>query len=103
MSRCRWWRGPWEVPGRLSIRDWAEFFGREDLNIDRSVSTVAGLILAKLGRVPQVGAEVLIRNLRLKVEAMSGRMIEKVSVSLVGKTEASATPDVAALGAGGTP
>jgi CBS domain containing-hemolysin-like protein len=75
----------WEVPGRLSIRDWAEFFGPGDLSVDRSVSTVAGLILARMGRVPQVGDAVTIRNLRLRVEAMTGRVIEKVSVSLVAR------------------
>jgi putative hemolysin len=77
--------GMWEVPGRLSIRDWAEFFGPGDLSVDRSVSTVAGLILARMGRVPQVGDSVTIRNLRLRVEAMTGRVIEKVSVSLVAR------------------
>jgi CBS domain containing-hemolysin-like protein len=75
----------WEVPGRLSIRDWAEFFGPGDLHVDKSVSTVAGLILARLGRVPQVGDSFLVRNMRVKVEAMNGRVIERVSVSLAAK------------------
>jgi putative hemolysin len=77
--------GTWEVPGRLSIRDWAEFFDPGDLNVDRRVSTVAGLIQARLGRVPQVGDSVSIRNLKLRVEMMKGRVVEKVSVSLVSK------------------
>jgi CBS domain containing-hemolysin-like protein len=83
-------QGKWEVPGRLPIRDWAEFFGPSDLSVNRSVSTVAGLVLAKLGRVPQVGDAVEIRNLRLRVEAMNGRVIEKVSVSLAPRAEAAA-------------
>ncbi len=41
-----------------------------------------------MGRVPQVGDAVTIRNLRLRVEAMTGRVIEKVSVSLVARARA---------------
>jgi CBS domain containing-hemolysin-like protein len=55
--------------------------------VDRAVSTVGGLILARLGRVPLAGDEVRVRNLKLRVEAMSGRVIEKVSVSLVQRPE----------------
>jgi magnesium and cobalt exporter, CNNM family len=88
--------GKWEVPGRLSIRDWAEFFGRQDLSVDRAVSTVAGLILTRLGRVPQAGDEVRVRNLKLRVEAMSGRVIEKVSVSLIQRAAFQSDPTGAA-------
>ncbi|MBI1191131.1 MAG: DUF21 domain-containing protein [Tepidisphaera sp.] len=74
--------GVWLVPGRLSVRDWASFFGAGQEEINPRVSTVAGLILEKLGRVPRVGDEVLIRNVNLRVERMRGRVIEQVGVAV---------------------
>ncbi len=75
----------WSVPGRLSARHWAEFFefGEASAAIaraDREASTVAGLILCRLGRVPQVGDQVILGNITLRVAGMSGRVIERVEV-----------------------
>ena len=80
--------GAWEVPGRLSVRDWEEFFEprTEDRRARTHVSTVAGLILARLGRVPKEGDKVTISNLVLRVEAMRGRTIERVLVRLADQT-----------------
>jgi len=77
--------GRWSVPGRLSARDWADFFefGEASAAVaraDREASTVAGLILCRLGRVPQVGDEVPLGSITLRVSAMSGRVIERVEV-----------------------
>ncbi len=74
--------GRWEVPGRLSVRDWSQFFGRGERGIDRRVSTVAGLVLSRLGRLPRAGESVRIGNVRLTVDAMDGLSIERVGVSL---------------------
>jgi CBS domain containing-hemolysin-like protein len=76
--------GRWEVSGRLSVRDWAEFFRGEDLRAGPRVSTVAGLMSHRLGRVPRAGDEVRLSNLRLRVESMRGRVVERVSVVLEG-------------------
>jgi CBS domain containing-hemolysin-like protein len=72
--------GEWLVPGRLPAREWAEMFG---LKPDARVSTVAGLVLARLGRLPVVGDEVRLGNVRLTVEAVEGRVAERVRVRLV--------------------
>lgn len=61
------------VSGGFPIRDWAEFFGQR-LEL-RGVSTVAGLVGARLGRVAAVGDSIRIRNLRLTVEQMDRRRI----------------------------
>lgn len=77
--------GVWLVPGRLSVRDWASFFERAggDAAIARGgVTTLAGLILAQLGRVPKAGDAVTIGNVRLTVDSMRNRTIETVRVSL---------------------
>jgi CBS domain containing-hemolysin-like protein len=80
--------GEWEVPGRLSVRDWEEFFEPSMTDAQRGrVSTVAGLILARLGRLPREGDHVEIGNVSLRVDAMApgGRTIDRVRVSLSGR------------------
>lgn len=75
--------GEWEVPGRLSVRDWEEFF--EPVARERhtsGVSTVAGLVLSRLGRVPKAGDSVAISNVMMRVESVQGRSIERVRVRL---------------------
>ncbi len=78
--------GRWQVPGRLGVRDWAEFLGpaAPRPSRDRTASTVAGLILQSLGRVPKAGDTVLLGNVKLEIAAMRGPVIEKVIVSAGG-------------------
>ena len=86
-------RGRWRPPQRIddntyrlwgdsSVRLWADRFGLGE--IDPHVHTVAGLILAKLGRLPREGDRVHIRNLTLTVERMDHRRIERVIVERCG-------------------
>jgi magnesium and cobalt transporter len=49
-------------------------FGRED------VSTVGGLVLAELGRVPKVGDEVSLDGFRFEVEIVTRRRIKRIGV-----------------------
>lgn len=74
--------GSWEVPGQLGVRDWAEFFGDRSIASDPRVSTVAGIIIAKLGRLPRVGDEVQLGGLHLRVESLDGRVVDRVLVTL---------------------
>lgn len=80
-------RDSYRIWGDLSVRVWADRFGVGE--IDRRIDTVAGLILSKLGRLPQVGDVVHLRNLSLTVESLSGRRIERVLLRL----DAGATAD----------
>ncbi len=72
--------GRYLVPGRLSARDWGAMFG---LPIDPRVSTVAGVLYALLGRVPQVGDAVQVQNVRVTVKELRGRVVELVEVAIV--------------------
>jgi CBS domain containing-hemolysin-like protein len=75
--------GRWLVPGRLGVRDWEEFLGPAASGTarDRRASTVAGLILQTLGRVPKAGDTVRLGNVQLQIESMRGPVIERVIVS----------------------
>jgi CBS domain containing-hemolysin-like protein len=46
------------------------------------VATVAGLVFAKLGRVPRVGDSVRLGNVKIRVERVEGRVAERVSVCI---------------------
>jgi len=66
----------YRLAGGLSVRQWAERLGVRD--VDPHVDTVAGLVLARLGRLPRVGDSVRLRNLSLTVERMQRRRIVSV-------------------------
>ncbi len=66
----------YHLSGDLGVREWAERFGVGE--IDRGIDTIGGLILARLGRMPQVGDAIRIRNLTLSVESLDHRRIERV-------------------------
>lgn len=72
----------WRVSGRLRVHDWAQLFDaeREARTLDQRASTVAGLIALRLGRLPHEGDEATIGRLRLRVESMRGRSVDRVLV-----------------------
>lgn len=72
--------GRWSISGDMSVREWAEAF--EASGELPAVATVGGLLLARLGRVPEVGDEITIGGLRLIVRAMEGHRVAEVEVRL---------------------
>ena len=72
----------WLVDGTFSVSD---FIKRLDLRIDaeepRNFSTVSGLILHELGRIPKVGDSTEWAGLKLEVVDMDGQRIDRVLVS----------------------
>ncbi len=84
----------WSVSGRLPVHDWAGLFGAGTgaAAIDRRASTVAGLVMVGLGRLPNAGDEVSIGRLSLRVESMSGRSVERVLVTLSEAADAPTAP-----------
>lgn len=65
--------------GRVDVDDFNEVMG-SSISRDEA-DTVGGLIYSRLGRVPDVGEQVLIDGLQLTVEQVSGRRIRKVRAS----------------------
>lgn len=75
------------VSGQLAIHDWTEAFGH-DLD-DERLTTVGGLVLKLLGRLPRAGDRVNFRNITFTVESMIGRRIDRLRLTL---NESGATP-----------
>lgn len=71
--------GSWVLPGLLRPDELTEVTGLT-VPDDGPYETLGGLVMALLGRVPQVGDEVDADGVRLLVEQMDGRRIERVAV-----------------------
>lgn len=79
--------GRYRVGADLPVHDWEAVFGRdaqvEGVATLRAVSTIAGLVMAMLGRVPRVGDTVHIGNVRITVDAMrDASRVESVVIAL---------------------
>lgn len=78
--------GRWTVSARLAARDWAQFFGVDEAEIEPSLSrasTIGGVVIDRLGRLPEPGDSVEIGPVRVRVEAVLGRRIVSVAVELL--------------------
>lgn len=70
------------VDGHLPISELQRALGRSDMT-SGDYHTVAGFVLARLGRIPQVGDIVTWRGLRIEVLDMDGKRIDKVGVKSI--------------------
>ncbi|MFM8287601.1 MAG: hemolysin family protein [Planctomycetaceae bacterium] len=72
--------GGWLVEGTVSVADLLEFLGKTRMLVEapRGVSSVAGLVLHVLGRLPEPGESAVWRGLRFEVVDLDGRRIDKL-------------------------
>jgi CBS domain containing-hemolysin-like protein len=82
--------GQMEVDGLLNLDEFAEQTGVE--LPEGPYETVAGYVLATLGELPGVGAEVEVDGHKLTVTEMDGRRIARVCVGPVGPAAPQAGP-----------
>lgn len=71
--------GAWALPGLLRPDELTEVTGLT-VPDDGPYETLGGLVMAALGRVPQLGDEVVVDGVRLRVEQMQGRRVERLVV-----------------------
>lgn len=71
--------GSWTLPGLLRPDELIEATGVV-VPDSAAYETLGGLVMAELGRIPDVGDEVLADGVRLKVVAMDGRRIDRLRV-----------------------
>ena len=78
----------YRLAGNLAIHDWAESFGIEPV-VETRISTIAGLVTALLGKIPQSGDVAYLKNLKFTVERVQKRRIETLILTF----EANRTDD----------
>ena len=72
--------GSWLVDGGAGVEELAEKLGIKLDAIPRDYSTVSGIVLAELERIPTTGDTVRWRGLAIEVVDMDGRRIDKLLV-----------------------
>jgi len=70
--------GRWRLPGAVSVADAAALLGAE---LESEATTVGGLVVAELGRLPVPGDTAEIAGYQWRVERLAGRAVESVLVS----------------------
>ena len=78
------------VDARLPIEELGEMFDIE-IEKDLDFDSIGGFIVNELGRMPNVGDQVGIDGIRLKVLSITGRRVKKVRVTKVGSESATTT------------
>ncbi|WP_456847274.1 hemolysin family protein, partial [Cellulomonas sp. P5_C6] len=71
--------GSWLLPGVLRPDELAEITGLH-VPADGPYETLGGLLMFVLGRIPADGDEIVVDRVRLQVDAMAGRRVERVRV-----------------------
>ncbi|MCJ7826707.1 MAG: hemolysin family protein, partial [Demequinaceae bacterium] len=69
--------GAWSVPGVLRPDEVREVTGIA-VPEDPSYETIGGFVMARLGRVPSVGDEAVEGGLKVRIERMEGRRVDRV-------------------------
>lgn len=74
--------GSWLVDGHLPIEELQRRLNRRDM-VGKDYHTVAGFVLARLGRIPKAGDTVTWRDLKVEIMDMDGVRIDKILLSTV--------------------
>jgi putative hemolysin len=78
--------GKFRVPGKMSARTLLRDFDGSHAGSDAllgKVSTIAGVLLTLLGKLPERGDSVTLGSLVLTVSALDGRVIETIDIELM--------------------
>lgn len=75
--------GSWNLPGLMRPDEIRRQMG-VDVPEDPSYETVAGFVMAVLGRIPRVGDHVEVDGARLSVERMDGRRVDRLRLIVSG-------------------
>jgi len=70
----------WLIDGHLSIEELQRRLNRRDM-VGRDYHTVAGFVLARLGRIPKAGDTLTWRDLKVEIIDMDGVRIDKILLS----------------------
>jgi len=76
--------GSWVVPGVMRPDELAQ---HADLHVpdDGPYETLGGLVMDRLGRLPEAGDEIVVHGVALRVERMEGRRVDRLRVWAAGE------------------
>ena len=72
--------GTWLVDGLYSLHDFLTYFDMDELTNDYEVTTLSGLIMTEMGKIPTEGEILIWNKLQLEIIDMDGVKIDKVLV-----------------------
>jgi putative hemolysin len=72
--------GTWLVDGLYSLHDFLTYFDMDELTNDYEVTTVSGLIMTEMGKIPNTGEILIWNKLELEIIDKDGVKIDKVLV-----------------------
>ncbi len=75
--------GTWLVDGLYSLHDFLTYFDMDELINDYEVTTVSGLIMTELGKIPTTGEKFFWNKFEIEVIDMDGVKIDKVLVKAI--------------------
>jgi len=75
--------GSWLVDGLYSLHDFLTYFDMDELTNDYEVTTVSGLIMTEMGKIPTTGEKLTWNKLELEIIDMDGVKIDKVLVKAI--------------------
>jgi putative hemolysin len=85
--------GSWLLDGRLAIDEAERLLERRDMSSGDDYTTIAGFVLAQLGRLPSTADRFDWKDLRIEVVDMDGRRIDKLLVQrIAGGSEPEGSP-----------
>ena len=74
-----------EVQGRAHLAEVNEQLGL-DLQESENLDTIGGLVILHLGRIPQIGEAIQLKNVRITVLEASRRKVERVRLEILQRT-----------------
>jgi putative hemolysin len=75
--------GTWLVDGLYSLHDFLTYFDMDELTNDYEVTTVSGLIMTEMGKIPKQGEKLIWNKFVIEVIDMDGVKIDKVLVKAI--------------------
>jgi len=72
--------GTWLVDGLYSLHDFLTYFDMDELTNDYEVTTVSGLIMTEMGKIPTAGEKLIWNKLEIEIIDMDGVKIDKLLV-----------------------
>jgi putative hemolysin len=82
--------GSWLMDGMLGIHDAERLLEQSDMRGDEDFETLAGFVLARLARIPQIGDHFEWDGLRFEIVDMDGRRIDRILVTSLTPTRGAA-------------